>query len=272
MPPGRLALYAATLGVSVVSVMAITGHPPPLVWAVVLLAGYVALVLSGVFVLRWRVFVDAIVSGPRGTRGVVLTFDDGPDPVWTRRVLDILDAHGACATFFVIGHKAERFPDVVRDILARGHTVGVHSYAHDRLFALRSSVRVRADIALAVDVLERVTGVRPLLFRPPIGHTNPVIARAIDALDLVPVGWTVWGGDACSWATPGAVVVRVRRGLRDGAIVALHDAPERGGREPVIVRALPSILDAIAAARFPIVALGAWMEAIGQGGDAGKTT
>ncbi|MGA2449818.1 MAG: polysaccharide deacetylase family protein [Polyangiaceae bacterium] len=272
MPPGRLALYAATLGVSLVSARAIAGRPPPLIWAVVLLAGYVALILSGVFILRWRVFVDAIVSGPRGARGVALTFDDGPDPVWTRRVLDTLDAHGVCATFFVISHKVEQFPDVVRDMLARGHAIGVHSYDHDRWFALRSSARVRADIARAVDVLARVTGVRPLLFRPPIGHTNPIISRAIDELDLVPVGWTVRGGDACAGATPGAVVARVRRGLRDGAIVALHDAPERGEREPVIVRTLPSILDAIAAARLAVVPLCTWVEAIHQGGDAGKTT
>ena len=272
MPPGRLALYAATLGVSVVSVMAITGHPPPLVWAVVLLAGYVALVLSGVFVLRWRVFVDAIVRGPRGARGVALTFDDGPDPIWTRRVLDTLDAHGVRATFFVIGRKVEEHPDVVRDILTRGHAVGVHSYAHDRLFALRSPARVKADVELAVDILERATGVRPRLFRPPIGHTNPTIARVIDDLDLVTIGWTVRGGDACARSAPSAVQSRVRRGLRDGVIVALHDAPERGAREPVIVRTLPAILDAIAALRLDVIPLTRWVEALHQDGDEGSTT
>ncbi len=81
-----------------------------------MLAGYVTLLLLSVFVLRWRVFVDAIVQGPSGARGIVLTFDDGPDPVWTRRVLDVLDARGVPATFFVIGRKVEEHPDVVREM------------------------------------------------------------------------------------------------------------------------------------------------------------
>lgn len=272
MPPGRLALYAATLGVSLVSLRAIAGRPPSLVWAVGMLVGYVALLLLSVFVLRWRVFVDAIVRAQRGARGVALTFDDGPDPIWTRRVLDMLDARGVRATFFVIGRKAEQHPDVVRDILARGHSVGVHSFEHDRLFALRSSARIRADVELSIDVVERATGVRPFLFRPPMGHTNPAIARVIDALDLVTIGWTVRGGDASARATPVEVESRVRRGLRDGVIIGLHDAPERGAREPAVVRALPAILDAIEAARLDVVPLGPWVQTRHQSGAAGNTT
>ena len=203
---------------------------------------------------------------------MALTFDDGPDPKWTRRVLDTLDARGARATFFVIGCKVQEHPDVVRDILARGHAVGVHSYTHDWLFALRSSARVRADVELAVDILQRATSVRPRLFRPPIGHTNPTIARVIDDLDLITIGWTVRGGDARARASPAAVESRVRRGLRDGVIIALHDAPERGVREPVIVRTLPAILDAIEAARLDVVPLARWVGPLHQDGDAGSTT
>jgi peptidoglycan/xylan/chitin deacetylase (PgdA/CDA1 family) len=191
---------------------------------------------------------------------VVLTFDDGPDPVWTPRVLDVLERAGVKATFFVIGEKAEKHPEVVQDVVRRGHTVGLHSYAHDRLFSLRSEARVARDLRRGIEVLERVTGARPVLFRPPVGHTNPVISRVADKLDLLVVGWTVSGRDGTGWATPAGVAARVRRGVRDGVIVLLHDAAERGTHEPAGPRALPRILDAIVAERLAVVPLAEWLE------------
>jgi peptidoglycan/xylan/chitin deacetylase (PgdA/CDA1 family) len=269
MPPARVAVYAASVGVAVMTFRALLGRVPPLPWALAMLAGYVALILTGVFALSWRVFVDAVVRGPRGARGVVLTFDDGPHPHWTPRVLETLDARGATATFFVVGRKAEEHPDLVRTILSRGHEVELHSYAHDRLFALRGERRVREDLERGVAAIEKVTGRKPMLFRPPIGHTNPIVARVAQALDLTIVGWTIGGRDGVASARPDDVVARVRRDLRDGAIVLLHDAPERGDREPAAVRALPAILDAIAAGGLKVVPLARWIEGYDTG--AGST-
>jgi peptidoglycan/xylan/chitin deacetylase (PgdA/CDA1 family) len=277
MPLARVALYVATLGVLVLSARAIMVGPPPLGWSVLAAMAYAALVLGGVLVLRWRVFVDAIVRGPRSARGVALTFDDGPHPTWTPRILETLAAHGAKATFFVIGRKAEANPALVRAILDAGHAVGLHAYEHDRLFALRGGQRVREDLARGMAVLEGITGTRPTLFRPPIGHTNPTIARVADALDLTVVGWTVSGHDGVASARVDHVVARVRRDLRDGIIVALHDSPERGDREPAAVKALPAILDAVAAEHLEIVPLAGWVaeasaELPDQSGADGSTT
>ena len=260
MPPARFIVYSATAGVLGTSAFAIVRHPPPIGWAAALLGGYVALLLCGVFVLRLRVFVDAVVRGPRGARGVALTFDDGPHPRWTPRVLDILARHGARATFFVVGRKAEEHPEVVRAIIDAGHGIGLHSYAHDRLFSLRSERRVRDDLERGIAALERVVGRRPLLFRPPIGHTNPTIARVAEGLGLVVVGWTLGGRDGIARARPRDVADRVRRDLRDGAIVLLHDAPERGDREPAAIGALPAILEAMAAGRLDAVPVATWVE------------
>jgi len=271
MPPLRFALYAATAAVLGMTGYAAAGRPPALFVAAVALGGYFALVLGGVLVLRWRVFVDAVVRAPRGARGVALTFDDGPDPRWTPRVLDLLAERGVQATFFLVGRKAEDHPDIVRRILERGHSVGLHSYAHDRLFALRGERRLREDLERGIAVLEAITGRRPRLFRPPIGHTNPAIARVVDDLDLVVVGWTISGRDGVARARVDAVAARVRRDLRDGVIVLLHDAPERGDREPAAVRALPAILDAISAERLDVVPLTCWID-IPQGAAAGSTT
>src|SRR5579859_424628 len=260
MPPARALVYAATLGVLVMSVRALLAGPPPLPWAIAALAAYGALLLGAFLVLRWRVFVDAVVRGPRGARGVALTFDDGPDPKWTPRVLATLAKHDAKATFFLVGRKAEAHPEVVRAILDAGHDVGLHSYAHDRLFALRREARVRDDLERRVAVLEKLTGERPVAFRPPIGHTNPIIARVADALDLVVVGWTIAGRDGVASARVDDVVTRVRRDLRDGAIIVLHDAPERGDREPAAVKALPAILAAIRNERLDVVPLEPWLQ------------
>lgn len=261
MPPGRAVVYLATLGVLVIALRAWLVGPPPLVWSAAMTAGYVVLLLGAVFVIRWRVFVDAVVRGPRGTHGVVLTFDDGPHPTWTPRILAILAKHGVKATFFVVGRKAEEHPELVRAILEGGHTVGLHSYAHDRLFALRRQRRVREDLERGMKALEAITGSRPLLFRPPIGHTNPIIARVAEQLELVVVGWTIAGRDGLASARVEDVVARVRRDIADRAIVLLHDAPERGDREPVAVKALPAILDAIAAEQLDVVPLGPWVDA-----------
>jgi peptidoglycan/xylan/chitin deacetylase (PgdA/CDA1 family) len=111
--------------------------------------------------------------------------------------------------------------------------------------------------------LESITATRPSIFRPPIGHTSPIIGRVVDALDLTVVGWTVSGRDGVASARAPAVVARVRRDLRDGIIVALHDAPEHGEREPVCIQALPAILDAIAAERLDVVPLEGWLPSEG---------
>lgn len=259
MPPARILFLLATIGGIGFTIRSVLTEPPALAVSAAIASLYLGLLLCGVFFLRLRMFADALVHGPSSANGVALTFDDGPDPVHTREVLDALDKHEAKATFFVIGHKAEKHPDLVREILERGHTVGVHGFAHDRLFSLRGSKRVRSDLERAIRVLEIITDRTPTLFRPPIGHTNPTIARIADQLDLTMVGWSVRARDGLASATPAAVVSRISRGLEDGAIVLLHDAAERGDRKPAGVTALPEILEKIAAKNLRVVPLATWL-------------
>ncbi len=264
MPIARVLLFLATLGILVVAGRSIVVGPPPIALALAMSGAYVGLVLFGVFRLHARMFADAFVEGPPGARGIVLTFDDGPDPTSTPLVLEALAAAHATATFFLIGRKAEAFPDLVREIVRRGHRVGMHSYAHDRLFALRSAKDVRRDLERGLAALEGITGERPRLFRPPIGHTNPTIARIADELDLVMVGWSHSARDGTSGTRPAAVASRMKRALRDGAILLLHDAAERGGRVPAGVQALPEVLRAAYDARLEVVTLDAWVDVTDQ--------
>ncbi len=258
MPPARLAFLALTLAAIAFAGRAIFVHRAPVGVAAAFIAVYVAAVLCGVFFLRLRVFVDATVRGPRGAKGVALTFDDGPDPEWTPRALDALDAAGATATFFVIGKKAEAHPELVRAIVERGHAVGLHSYAHDRLFAMRGPETWRRDLRRAQRVVKEITGKRTTLFRPPIGHTTPHVPRVLRELKLRVIGWSVGARDGIA-ADPKAVAARVIARARDGAIVLLHDAAERGDHDPAGVLALPEILRGLKDKGLEVVPLGEWI-------------
>ena len=121
MTPARGALYIATAGSLALMGRSLILGPIPMWVAGVALGGYLALILCGVLILRLGMFVDVLWRGPVDARGVALTFDDGPSPETTPKVLDQLDAAGVKATFFVIGRKAKLYPALVRDIVARGH-------------------------------------------------------------------------------------------------------------------------------------------------------
>jgi peptidoglycan/xylan/chitin deacetylase (PgdA/CDA1 family) len=240
------------------SFRAVFGEPPSVAFVAVFSVAYVVVLFSGIFVLRLRVFVDAMIRGPRGAKGVALTFDDGPDPTTTTRTLDALDAAGVKATFFVIGKKAEAHPDVIRAIVERGHALGLHSYAHDRLFAMRGASRWRSDLKRCARVVEDITGTRPKIFRPPIGHTVPHTPRVVRELGLRVIGWSVSARDGVR-ADPKKVAERIVEGARDGSIVLLHDASERGTHEPAGVAALPEILAGLAKKNLAVVPLSDWM-------------
>ncbi len=254
IPPARITLYVLSFAAFAFAARSVLYTPPsPLVIAV--FAGvYFAVFFLGIFVLRLRVFVDATVRGPASSRGVALTFDDGPHPKWTRETLDLLDAAGAKGTFFLVGRKVEEHPDVVKEIVERGHEIGLHSYAHDRLFALRGPGTWRADLTKCRKVVERAAGKKVHLFRPPIGHTNPHVARVLRELDLEVVAWDVSGRDGIA-AEPASVAERVLGGVRRGSIVLLHDAAERDDREPAGVRALPAILEGLKKRDLDVVPL-----------------
>ena len=231
----------------------------PIALSIGALVAYVTLMLGGVFILKWRVYVDAVIHVPGDALGVVLTFDDGPDPKYTPKVLDLLDRAEAHATFFVIAKKAEKYPEIVRDMIARGHTVGLHAYEHDRLFSLRTPARVKADLVKGLDVLEEITGERPLLFRPPIGHTNPIIARVVDELELLVIGWSVSARDGTKGGKRDVIVNRLRAGLDHGAILLMHDASERGDFEPLGPEILPDVLASIAEEGLEVVPLASFL-------------
>jgi len=214
------------------------------IWVgVALLVGYGAVILAGVMIPRLAMFAPVLWRVRSGRLEIALTFDDGPSPESTRKVLSTLRSFGAQATFFVLGEKAHAAPEVLREIAAAGHEIGVHGDHHDRMLSFRHPDRIAADLERAQSAIAAATGQRTRLFRPPLGHISPRTALVARRLGLTLVGWSVRAKDGLSRTTVASALRRVVAGLRPGAIVLLHDASERGQYEPAGVNALPAILE-----------------------------
>ena len=156
--------------------------------------------------------------------GVWLTIDDGPDPRDTPQLLDLLDRHGAKATFFLIGEKARLYPDLVREIVNRGHEVGNHTYQHPQAaFWSYGPYRTWREIVRCQRVLTEITGQSPRWFRAPVGHSNVFVHPVLDAMGLRLVGWSSRGFDGVS-ASLADVKRRIRSTARDGAIILAHES------------------------------------------------
>jgi len=240
--PARVSLLASTTGLGALALHAAVRGEPGLAVIAALSLGWFALVTTGV-VFPWLEMYARVVSrGPAGSARVALTFDDGPNPVTTRRVLEVLAPTRHRATFFVLGEKARRHPDVVREIHAGGHTLGIHGDFHDRLHSFRMPRTVRDEIVRAADAVEAATGARPRFFRPPLGHTSVTTIRGVRLAGVTLIGWSSRGFDGIRGRSLEAVVERVSRTLIDGAIVMLHDAAEHDDFEPASVRALPQLV------------------------------
>jgi peptidoglycan-N-acetylglucosamine deacetylase len=257
---GRALLYIATAAGFALLVRTFIQGPVPVWVATVALIGYVAIALLGVFWPQLGMYGLAVWHGPDQAE-VVLTFDDGPHPEHTMRVLERLDEAGVKATFFVLGAKVRAHPLVAAEIAARGHSIGIHGDQHDRWMTLRTTKRIMQELTIALDAVEQATGVRPQLFRPPVGLVSPRVAQAAEKLKLQMVLWSVRGRDGVARATADRVAARVASGVGPGSIVLLHDAAERDDYEPVSAKVLPRVLGAISAKGLRVVALTEWLEA-----------
>jgi peptidoglycan/xylan/chitin deacetylase (PgdA/CDA1 family) len=166
------------------------------------------------------------LSGRGGAR-VFLTFDDGPDPIWTPRVLEALRLARASATFFLVAPGARRFPDVVHEMLRAGHAVGLHCTEHVR-HTERARVDVEADTAMGLEDLRHL-GTHPRLWRPPWGMLAPWTEAVAASFGLEIVSWTAdthdWRGDAAP-----EMLSSVDPMLGSGAVVLMHDGLGPGAR------------------------------------------
>ena len=181
--------------------------------------------------IRSGVYVRAFCGEKTDRKVVYLTFDDGPHPPETERVLDVLRERGARATFFLIGSKVSGNEAVLRRMLEEGHALGLHTYSHAGTFPLLSFDKMLADVNEGKRAVESVAGKKISLFRPPFGVTNPTISKVVRTLGLHTVGWDVRSFDTMfcksseqsgyDWYVP--VVERIMKQVRPGSVILLHD-------------------------------------------------
>ena len=187
-------------------------------------------------------FGSVIGRGSPASRDLYLTFDDGPNPAATDRILAVLAEEQVPAAFFVVGEHVRRFPDVARRVRAAGHEIGNHTDHHVKLHR-RGPARIRTELSAAHRTIVDQIGIAPRMFRAPHGYRNPFVGAATRRLGYRTIGWTfgVWDSDR-----PGAdqIRTRTRKHLRPGAIILLHDGD---GADPLGDRhqtadALPGII------------------------------
>jgi peptidoglycan/xylan/chitin deacetylase (PgdA/CDA1 family) len=171
---------------------------------------------------------------------IYLTFDDGPDPDWTPRILDVLREAGAQATFFAIGEQARRAPSLVRRILAEGHALGNHTLSHRHPWTMTSRT-ARAQVRDGAAAISDAAGSAPAWFRPPHGRRRPCMSDEAQRLGERVVMWDL---SAIDWGPMGAAARIEERlnGVRAGQIVLMHDGRNRHNRPDQLLQVLPGLL------------------------------
>ena len=211
-----------------------------------------------------RIFGRTLLAPPRPGE-LALTFDDGPNPACTPRLLDTLAAHDVHATFFMVGRYAQSEPALVRRIAQAGHLIGNHSWSHPNL-ALTEPSRVREELARTSDTLQQITGQPVRYFRPPFGGRRPYVLRVARELGMTPV---LWNAITTDWSEPSADRIAQRlmrtidRNQRRGRAtnIVLHDGGHLAlntNREPSVTAAGQLLAHCKPTHKF--VTLDAWSE------------
>ena len=180
-------------------------------------------------------------SSKSGCRSeIMLTFDDGPDPAYTGRLLDLLDSYGIKAAFFTVGSFASANPELIRRMKDGGHTVGLHSYSHRSAY-LMSAAQTRGDLSMSAAAVMRL-GINPRFYRPPWGHTTPALQQAASNLGIMPVFWSVMAQDWQADLDSDEIASRLLCRTVPGSIICLHDGRGKNCAPGRTIAALEKVL------------------------------
>jgi peptidoglycan-N-acetylglucosamine deacetylase len=204
------------------------------------------LMMDGIFRPASPILYPTLVRGRTDQPRVSLTFDDGPDPEITPRLLDMLFEHQARATFFVIGRQLEKSLAIGKRMLAEGHELGNHSWQHSRLQNFYSTAGHGAEIDRCSQLIKSITGnEQDPLYRPPVGLKSPAMARAAHKRKLTAVAWSIHSRDTIM-RDANKVARNVLSRIRPGDIVLLHDGHDLDHRHrPIIHEIVPLLLQGL---------------------------
>lgn len=219
-------------------------------WAVVCLSGFIwtGFVAFNVVKIRYTLFMKSVCRIKTKEKVVFLTFDDGPNPETTEKILSILESHQIKATFFCIGDNVTTNAHLARKIDSLGHLIGNHTQSHNWSDTFKNTNEYETLVNNCSEAVNKATGKKPVLFRPPYGITNPSIAKAIKKLHLTSIGWNIRSFDTII-KDENKILARIITRLKPGSIILLHDSM------PVTVILLPKLIQQIHANGYKILSL-----------------
>jgi len=195
-------------------------------WIVLVVLIWLILTIIGSFHIRWNYFLKANHRNDQIKENVIaLTFDDGPNEIFTPKVLALLNKYQVKATFFCIGENVKNNQELLKKIVREGHLLGNHSYDHKNSFSFFSTDKVIENLEETNRIIEETVNLEVLFFRPPFGVTNPNIARAVKRLKLQTFGWSIRSLDTIA-KDPEKVYHKIIKKLKKGDVVLLHDTSE----------------------------------------------
>lgn len=204
-------------------------------WIMPLTFVYSIILIYGAITVHSGFFTEAICSSDKPDK-MALTFDDGPDPSHTAQLLDFLKQRSIIGTFFLIGERAKAHPQLVKRIVDEGHVVANHTYSHPIIWGFLGAVGLGQQIEDTRDVIEKITGKKPLYFRPPFGVVNPTVVGVIEKLGLHLIGWDIRSRDGGPIKSD-AIYKFVKPRIGKGSIALFHDT------NPETPKALERILE-----------------------------
>jgi len=181
----------------------------------------------GSFNIDWNYHLKSFNANNDITENrVAITFDDGPNPLYTLQVLELLKKYNAKGTFFCIGKNVENHSDIFNAIIEQGHTVGNHTYSHAKNFGFFSTKKVISELNKTNAIVKNTCGLEMKLYRPAYGVTNPQIKRAIKKLGMYSIGWSNRSFDTANLPTE-YMFSRIRRRVKKGDVILFHDSSEK---------------------------------------------
>ena len=194
----------------------------------------ITFIVLGSSFIQLNYFVNNINKGNK--KGIALTFDDGPDPDITPQILNLLNQENIKATFFVIGNQIDNYSEIIKKIDADGHTLGNHSFSHNKKLTYLPTSKLKADIAKCSNIIKQNINKKPLFFRPPYGITTPRYKRALQQLQLKSIGWNIRSFDTQA-NDPNKLYNNIINQIKDGSILLFHDTQQ------ITLEVLPNIIN-----------------------------
>ncbi|MRG46041.1 polysaccharide deacetylase family protein [Chitinophaga sp. SYP-B3965] len=210
--------------------------PATPIWPVFLILGVsIAFLIWGSTQVNSNFYFEVKCKAQTQEKIVALSFDDGPMENYTPQILEILQQHNVPAAFFCIGHRVEKAPGLLKQIHEEGHLIGNHTYSHHALFDLYPAKKMENDLDMADQAITDATGLKPRLFRPPYGVTNPMLERALSHGKYISVGWSIRSMDTVI-KDEAKLLAKVTKDVQPGDIFLFHDTCA------ITVKILPALI------------------------------